>query len=148
MRQTLLNTKYIIIFIRGNIKTKKIISLIIITAFISNGLIILGQSQDNSGFLFKSSSISDPTPFFYDDGKYVKIEMNNSTIFYDEGKPMLPVITKIMTFPFGSKIIDVNIQYDTETHNLSYDIYPCPPLKIYENNDYMTSINSFYDEKT
>jgi len=127
---------------------KKIISLIIVTTFISNGLIIVGQSNNNEETLFKSDSICNPIPIFSDDGKYIKVQMNNSAILYETGKPMLPVITKILTFPFGSEIIDVTIQYDTTSYSLSKDIYPCPPLIIYEGTDHQMLNNPFIDETT
>jgi len=127
---------------------KKIISLIIVTTFMSNGLIIVGQSNNDEEILFKYDSICDPTPVFYDDGKYIKIEMNNSAILYETGRPMLPIVTKILTFPFGSEIIDVTIQYDTVSYSLSKDIYPCPPLIIYEDADHYMLSHHFIDEIT
>ena len=127
---------------------KKIISLIMVTTFISNGLIIVGQSNNSEEALFKSDSICNPTPIFYDDGKYIKVEMNNSAILYETGKPMLPVITKILVFPFGSEIVDISIQYDTVSYSLSKDIYPCPPLIIYEGNDHQMLNHPFIDETT
>jgi peptidase C25-like protein len=110
---------------------KKIISLIMAAAFISNGLVIVGQSNNNEGPLFRFYSICNPTPIFCDDGKYIKVEMNNSEILYETGKPMLPVITKILSFPLGTKIINVNIQYDNENYFLSKKIALCNQTKIH-----------------
>jgi len=59
---------------------KKILSLIIVTTFISNGLIIVGQSNNDEGALFKSDSICNPTPIFSDDGKYIKVL--DETLFF------------------------------------------------------------------
>jgi hypothetical protein len=127
---------------------KKLISLIIFTSFIFNGLIIVGHSNINEDYLFQTNSICNVAPIFNDFGEYIEVEMINSTILYEIGKPMLPVITKIFTYPFGSEIIDVNIKYDIVSFSLSKDINPCPPLIIY-NYKYQSMLNNpFIDEIT
>ncbi len=42
------------------------------------------------------------------------------------GKPNLPVITKVFTYPPGTKILDVEINYDIKTYHLSEKIKPSP----------------------
>jgi len=127
---------------------KKIISYIVIIAFIFNGIIVVGQLDNFDDSLTKSISFSNLTPIFYDDGEYIKIEINNSSFLYEIGKPMLPIITKILTLPFGSEIIDVNVRYNIVSYNLSKDIYPCPPLIIYGGNNKLVLDRHFIDEAT
>ena len=49
-----------------------------------------------------------------------------STYLFDEGKPILPVITKTLTFPIGSIIKDTSVSFNQKQQTLTTKIAPSP----------------------
>ena len=45
-------------------------------------------------------------------GRFSTIDCNEATsLLICSGKPMLPVFTKVITLPIGSRIIDINVKF-------------------------------------
>ncbi|MCK5031650.1 MAG: peptidase C25, partial [Thermoplasmatales archaeon] len=67
--------------------------------------------------------------------EYLTINLEESeSLLLETGKPVIPVITKVFTFPLGTKIVDVNVDFDIEKQVLSKKIQPSPkPIPLTDN---------------
>ena len=85
---------------------KKLLPLFIVGVLILSGLGAVALTDNNQkNLVIKNESIVLTKPIIEDVGKYVKMNLPESTSsILSAGKPMLPVITKVFTLPFGSKI--------------------------------------------
>ena len=101
---------------------KKILSLCIIVFLLISGFGVV--AFDNRDAIIKVKEImyiSQPTIKYRDE--YVSIGFEESESFiYEPGKPLLPVVTKIFTFPLRTKIIDVIVNCEWEDFILSKKI--------------------------
>jgi hypothetical protein len=106
---------------------KKLIPLCIVGILIFSGLgaaaITTHQTND---LKIKTESIALSKPVLQDDGQYITINLKEAaTSLVDSGKPMLPVVTKVFTFPFGTKISSVTVNFsDTNQLIISKDVIP------------------------
>ena len=123
---------------------------IIISAF---QLTIASDEIDDSYVIIKESIILSE-PIIKDQGEYNTIELKESTSTIKKiGYPNIPIITKIFTLPFGSKIDHIEIEFSKEkTIYLQKDVLPFfqPPL-INSNKDLAPEIikdNILYDTYT
>jgi len=109
---------------------KKIISSVIIGFLIIGGLGAV--AFDNSDHITKIKEIIHISqPIIKDSDEYfrIDIEESDSYICYP-GKPLLPTVTRIFTFPLGTKIVDVDVRCEYEEYVLSKKIQPAPTPKI------------------
>ena len=104
----------------------------IIGALIISGIGAVAVPQTGSDTFQKVDVISLSKACVTENGEYVSIHVPEETSqLMDAGKPMLPVITKVYTFPLGTKILDVSVTYETETYVLDKKVQPAPrPLSI------------------
>ena len=140
---------------------KKVYSIIIIGVIIIGGFSVQGLLTQQSSHKIIKSILYLSEPHMQDiseDYLYVKIPGVTSYLT-DSGKPLLPIINKVFTFPFGTKIIDVNIKYKNNSYILSKKISPCGqinvsvkgwdnPLNINENTDDIYYLDGFYPQKS
>ncbi len=109
---------------------KKIISLLIIGFFILNGFNAVAYNEKDTydnNILTKSSNIIISKPEIVEKNDFIQLEIPEQTTFlFDEGKPILPVITKTFTFPIGTEIKDTSITINQEQHQLTQQIEPSP----------------------
>jgi hypothetical protein len=77
---------------------------------------------------------------------YVKINMadSNSNLLVP-GKPVIPVITKSYTFPFGTIIDDISVKIDLKDYLLNGKIQPSPQIQITSNLDIKRPNNLLFD---
>jgi hypothetical protein len=62
-----------------------------------------------------TASIHFSEPILQDDGEYVTIHLNEAASFLGTpGEPMLPVVTHMFTFPFGTKITSVMVSFSAD----------------------------------
>jgi len=74
-------------------------------------------------------------PKFTDFIDFISIDINEAeSSFIKPGRPMLPVITKVITFPLGTRILNTTINFDTISYCLSKKIMPCPQFSCYNKN--------------
>ncbi|KAA0004029.1 MAG: hypothetical protein FE048_00175 [Thermoplasmata archaeon] len=68
------------------------------------------------------------TPEIKENNNYIVIDAEGETTFlYKEGYPMLPYKTKVLTFPFGTKIESIEVKTGkVMTKQLSKKIHPAP----------------------
>ena len=112
---------------------KKIISSVIIGFLIIGGLGAV--AFDNSDHITKIKEIIHISQsIIKDSDKYVNIDFEDSGSFICEpGKPLLPVITKVFTFPLGANVVDVDVVCEYEEYILSKKVQPAPLSRIITN---------------
>ncbi len=104
---------------------KKIIPVLIIGVLVLSGLGAAAINDEQTiHTISESIALSEPT--INNMKNYVEIDLAEATSrLMGEGKPDLPVVTKVYTFPSGTKIEDVKVTF-SETYELiiSKDIKP------------------------
>ena len=110
---------------------KKILPLCIVGIIILSGLgvgAITVTKTDDSKVKIEWLAISEP--MIKDEGQYVRVSLKEAaSSLLDCGKPMLPVLTKVFTFPFGTKITDVDVSFSKMSElSLSKEVNPAPEL--------------------
>jgi len=135
--------------------THKILAVLLIGIFIAStagGFLGAGEKTSNftDGMIPETEEhqISLSTPVFTDAGEFVKVNIEEQTSFLmEDGKPMLPVITKVFTFPLGTTINDVNVQIDQDIYTLDKKIQPSPePVPLTLIDEGVNSVENNYDE--
>ncbi len=58
----------------------------------------------------KKIKISVPSVTIKEKGEYTSIQIKNSNYIYSPGKPILPMITKVIEIPFGAKIKKIDVK--------------------------------------
>ena len=78
----------------------------------------------------KTESIAISEPIIKDEGQYVTVSLEEAaSSLVNPEKPMLPVVTRVFTFPFGTKISHVDVSFsDTKEMALSKEVQPTPEL--------------------
>jgi len=95
---------------------KIILTFIIIGILLLSGLGTVAITDDNSYDLkIEKDSAMVSKPVITDIGQYVTVTIEESTSsLLDLGKPVLPVLTKVFTLPFGSNISNVDVIFSGE----------------------------------
>ncbi len=118
---------------------KKYLTFIIVGFFILSGL------RANAGDKAEKDELMSETVVFSqlvlnENEDYISIELAEAkTDLWEKGKPKLPVVTKVYTYPFGSTIDNVEVTFsDIKQQKISKPIVPSPELYIdslyYSNN--------------
>lgn len=105
----------------------KIYSVLLIGCFILSGFKAVAlQDDSNYEIIIIDESIVVSKPTITDIGEFVSISLNQATSsLNDVGKPVIPVITKIYSIPFKSKIDQVSIVFSDENETtLTKDVLP------------------------
>jgi len=106
---------------------KKVLPLIIVGILVLSGLGAIAITDDKSYDLkIENESVILSKPVITDIGQYVTVTMKESTssLLY-AGKPVLPVVTKVFTLPFGSEISHVDVIFSEENEIvLSKEVLP------------------------
>jgi Peptidase family C25/PKD domain len=126
---------------------KKILPLLVFVILFLNGLgaVALHDKQYEKELMTDKIVISEPEITDIDD--YVSVNLKEAKSFLlGTGKPMLPVVTKIFTFPLGTKIIDVSVDYEVEEYRLSKKIQPAPVPVILSRESSQASTELIPDE--
>ena len=128
---------------------KKIIAITIFVILFLSGLgAVSGQYESNENIIKEKILFSEP--ILKDTTDYVTIDLAEKTSYLlDPGKPRLPVVTKIFTFPIGTKIssVDVTLTFDS-TKDISKKIMPNAertPLSKSPSSKFIKIDNSVYD---
>ena len=104
---------------------KKMINLIIIGLFLISGLGTITISQKNIERI-ETTTIHFSEPSIKESNSYTTIDLLETTDnFIEYVKPEIPMITKVYTFPLGTTIKNVNVNYGAE---ISYKINK--PIKL------------------
>jgi hypothetical protein len=106
---------------------KKLIPLCIVGILILSGLgaaaFTVHRTKDVN---IKTESIGFSDPILQDDGQYISVNLKEAaSSLIDPGNPILPVVTTVFTFPFGTKISSVDVSFSaTNKLTVSKEIIP------------------------
>jgi hypothetical protein len=120
---------------------KAITTLLIVSFLILSGFGALSIHNESSEQI-ETLSIKFSTPIIDERNDDVLIELIDSTSSLNQpGNPMLPIISQVFIFPFGTKINDVSVEFsDYENIQLLKDIVPANE-PLYINNELNQKIN-------
>jgi hypothetical protein len=116
---------------RGFYKLKKIIPLVIVGILVLSGLGASGGTvSENENLISETIVFSEPVVSEKED--YVSVELEEATSYlWQTGKPTLPVISKVYTFPLGTSIDNVEVIFSdtiekeiSKPVKLSPEVYP------------------------
>ena len=107
---------------------KKIYSVLIIAFLILSGIEAVALNINAEYYVKKQDKSFVLSELIMEDiGQYVSISLDQATSsVFDVGKPVLPVVTKVFSFPYGSKIGQVEVVFSNEKEiELSKEVVPC-----------------------
>ena len=106
-----------------------IIGLLIISVFTS---IAIPHDIDNIDIISDRIFLSEP--YFNNIDEYLSLNIEEAeSLLLEPGKPQIPVITKVYTFPLGTKIINLTIEHNVDKYEITKKILPSPePLQLSE----------------
>ena len=116
------------------VNLRKILSILILGILILSGLGASAFTNEKileEDIIEKTLTFSEPKIF--DEGQYVTISIEEETSFISTaGKPKMPVVTEVFTFPFGTKVDEIDVKFSNENYLLiSKEIIPAPePVPI------------------
>jgi hypothetical protein len=106
---------------------KNLLPIIIVGILVVSGFGAVAVQENGNETLFSAESIVISEPIITETNEYLTVNLEESeSLLMETGKPMLPVITKVFTFPLGTKIVDVKVDFDTQKQVLSKKIQPSP----------------------
>jgi hypothetical protein len=120
----------------GGESLRKILPILIVGILVLSGLGAVAGTDNKIYFdKIEEKSIVISEPVVKDEGKYVTVNIDEATTsILETGKPMLPVVTEVFTFPFGTKISSVEVTVSEANELvLSKEIKPAPepvPLDV------------------
>ena len=121
---------------------KKIAYFIVGILLISSiATISIGTEEEK---LVEQTTLSISKPVITELNTFVNVEIPEAeSLLLEEGNPELPVITKVFTYPMGTIIKDVNVDYNVVETMLNNKIQPSPKPVILSNVEMQdTSIES------
>jgi hypothetical protein len=98
---------------------KKTVLLCIIGSLVISG-IGAGATPENGQQIHElEDQISFSPPVVTDHGAYVTIDLNEKTsMLHHPGEPMIPVVSQVYTFPFGTTIHEVTVRWSHAQHRI------------------------------
>ncbi|HEC81169.1 MAG TPA: peptidase C25, partial [Thermoplasmatales archaeon] len=107
------------------------VSMQLVILLILNTFVVVGLSDATSNAmqdkLLKVYSITLSEPCFGEKEGYVTVDLKEAASWLMEaGKPMLPVVTKVLAFPLGTRVLDVNVSIKMKKYVLDKRIKPAP----------------------
>jgi len=113
---------------------RKIIPFLVVGIFVLSGLGAVAQTfGEEENIISEKINISVPTIVEKED--YISLDLSEATVdSWEENKPALPVITKTYTFPFGTKIDEVEVSFSELTDiEISKPVEPSPEIHVLAN---------------
>ena len=122
---------------------KKIIPIVVVGLLLLLGIGASALTQTDETQLNKNTTIISK-PVFEETNNYLNVNLKEATSTNMEtGKPMLPVITHVYTYPLGTIIKDVDVEFfGVKEYVLSKKIMPAPePVPLLPTVSYQASGN-------
>ena len=111
-------------------RRKMLISGIIVAVFLISAILPVQSFIDGYGgneIKVKTFSMHLSEPNFEERGEYLSVNIAEATSFLMEtGKPVIPVIAKVFTFPAGTEIVNVEVDLRFKEYSLQKKIEPSP----------------------
>ena len=113
---------------------RKILPFLVVGILVLGGLGAVSRTNDTTNYLkTKNEQIVFKELAIKDDGQYVTINLQEAaSSLLNPEKPVLPVVTKVYTFPFGTKIKSVDVSFsDAKELALSKEVRPASePIQL------------------
>ena len=111
----------------GHIPMKKITILFLTGIIVLSGLGAVTTMGAENQPITQDFSYTLATPLIRDEETYTLVELEEMTShLMEEGKPMVPVITKTYTYPVGTILDDIDVSFNTQAYQLAQKIQPAP----------------------
>jgi len=109
----------------------KILPVIIVMLLLFTSINVISVTSNDKNTIkvyVKNEDISFSKAIIQSEGEYISVDFDEANTYLKEaGKPMLPVFIKTFTFPFGTKITNVECTpLDISEETLSAKIQPAP----------------------
>ena len=119
---------------------KKSISILVIGILIISGLGAAAGSEDEKDTSMVET-ISFSQPILHEKDNFVYIDLPEATSdSWKSGKPKMPVVTKVYTFPFGTYVDSVDVTFsEAIKKKISKPIEPSP-VPIMKSTTYTSNI--------
>ena len=93
---------------------RNLVIFLVISIFVLGGLGAAATPEEKTNFsMEKTIIISEPE--IRESNNFLRIELNEAnSITTETGKPILPVVTEVFTFPFKTKIEDVKVSFSNQ----------------------------------
>ena len=121
---------------------RKLLPFIVVGILVLSGLgAVSGSESNEESIVSEKIYFSQPTILEKED--YVYLESTDATVYSGEqDKPALPVLTKVYTFPFGTKIDSVDVTFSDFTDiEITKPIEPSPEILVIS-----TSVSHYIEE--
>jgi hypothetical protein len=94
-------------------KMKKYVVFLIISLLLAGGVYNTALSHENQSYK-DTELIKLSNPIISQSNEFISVELEEQTSYLmNDGCPMLPVVSKVFTFPLGSRVdVDVNVVRD------------------------------------
>ena len=111
---------------------KKIIGLLIFGILVFSGISNIVISKENQSNYRILDKILVSAPILNQEEEYLSVSIDEAdSLWLEPGKPQLPIISKVYTFPLGTKIINVRIEKYSDEYELTKKVIPSPePLRL------------------
>jgi len=108
---------------------KKILTLFILSILLISGLQAVAYTEPKETKAYETTNLffelSKPVISKQDD--FTVVELPDQTAYVmEEGKPMVPLVSKTYAYPFGTIINDVHVSIDYQSYSLESFIKPSP----------------------
>lgn len=91
----------------------------------------MNKTVESNNHSIQSSIIQSSSPIIQSHNEFVQISFNQTTSFLsNEGKPLIPIMSKTFTFPVNTSIQHVNVSFESEIISLDKKIMPSPQPHI------------------
>jgi len=99
------------------------------------GILIFGSLgvvavNENEKIISLSETVVFSQPIISERDDYISVELSEATSYsWEENKPAMPVVSKVFTFPFGTKIESVNVIFSKPIKQMISKPIICSPVK-------------------
>lgn len=108
---------------------KKSIAILLVGILVISGLgaVALPEKEAGNPIIKQSCSLVSTDHTIVDEGQFITVTFEGSTgTLIETGKPVIPTYVKSFSFPLGTKIVDVSVDYTTNKVTLDKKIQPSP----------------------
>jgi len=108
---------------------KKSIAILLVGILVISGLgaVALPEKEAENPIIKQSCSLVSSDHTIVDEGQFITVTFEGSTgSLIETGKPVIPTYVKSFSFPLGTKIVDVSVDYKTNDVTLDKKIQPSP----------------------
>ena len=104
------------------------IAIVIVIGLIISGSGVVASSFTDQKFVEKTDTLSFSSVQLFEKNEYISIDLSEATSYLTTpGSYLLPVVTRVYTFPFKTKITDVTVSYtETQEKTISKPVQLAP----------------------